>query len=281
MRKEFNALREKLISCNIYDEVSGDDVFNDVNKLVNDLDKKIDEVEKRMECITKTTRDIELAIGKYTDDVDNTQPINMKVTDHDSILRGSRDIMIAVDLADDEPIENNWYGLFKPEVVYSFEGSWGSIDCAMDGVVLKVNGDLEVNGEKNYLFDIARVDIAEYIKFCESKNITHGEALDILAVGFWRNDGTYEAHDKVWRENIFGVDAPTELCKIPQTHEFVKDIIAKLKVIDVDGETMEYILEQVGMTDQMLRQLVMNNPETDTKDLLAEKIELNNQRVIS
>lgn len=39
----------------------------------------------------------------------------------------------------------------------------------------------------------------------------------------------------------------------------------------VDGETMEYILERVGMTDQMLRQLVMNNPQSDTIDLLNEK----------
>jgi hypothetical protein len=29
-------------------------------------------------------------------------------------------------------------------------------------------------------------------------------------------------------------EPPTSLCKTPQTHEFVKDIIAKLKVIDVD-----------------------------------------------
>ena len=30
--------------------------------------------------------------------------------------------------------------------------------------------------------------------------------------------------------------------------------------------------EKVGMTDQMLRQLVMNNPYTDTSDLLEEKV---------
>ena len=41
----------------------------------------------------------------------------------------------------------------------------------------------------------------------------------------------------------------------------------------VDGETMEYILERVGMTDQMLRQLVMNNPQSDTIDLLQESVE--------
>jgi hypothetical protein len=47
-----------------------------------------------------------------------------------------------------------------------------------------------------------------------------------------------------------------------------------LKGDSVDGETMEYILERVGMTDQMLRQLVMNNPQSDTIDLLNEKMEL-------
>jgi hypothetical protein len=44
---------------------------------------------------------------------------------------------------------------------------------------------------------------------------------------------------------------------------------------------MEYILEQVGMTDQMLRQLIMNNPESETKDLLEEKISLNERRIFN
>ena len=52
----------------------------------------------------------------------------------------------------------------------------------------------------------------------------------------------------------------------------INDIIERLKAIDVDGEQMEFILEKVGMTDQMHRQLIMNNPESDTKDLLEEKI---------
>jgi hypothetical protein len=44
---------------------------------------------------------------------------------------------------------------------------------------------------------------------------------------------------------------------------------------------MEYILEKVGMTDQMLRQLIMNNPESDTKYLLEEKILLNESLIDS
>ena len=69
-------------------------------------------------------------------------------------------------------------------------------------------------------------------------------------------------------------EPPKSLCKTPQTHEFVKDIIAKLKVIDVDGETMQYILEQVGMEEQIHRQLVMKNDFGITKDLLREKFEV-------
>jgi hypothetical protein len=57
----------------------------------------------------------------------------------------------------------------------------------------------------------------------------------------------------------------------------VEEIIAMLKHIDVDGETMQYIIEKVGMTDQVLRQLVMNNPYTDTSDLLKEKVRLSDE----
>ena len=61
--------------------------------------------------------------------------------------------------------------------------------------------------------------------------------------------------------------------------EKVLNIIKLCKDIDIDGETMEYILEKVAMTDQMLRQLVMNNPQSNTIDLLNEKVELDDQRL--
>jgi biotin-(acetyl-CoA carboxylase) ligase len=49
--------------------------------------------------------------------------------------------------------------------------------------------------------------------------------------------------------------------------------------MDIDGEGMEYIINGVGMNDQMLRQLIMNNPESDTKDLLEEKVMLSDTRL--
>jgi len=72
---------------------------------------------------------------------------------------------------------------------------------------------------------------------------------------------------------------PTVLCMDENKHNRVKIIITMLKDIEVDGETMEYILRKVGMEEQMLRQLVMGSPYTDTSDLLAEKVELDNQMV--
>ena len=51
-------------------------------------------------------------------------------------------------------------------------------------------------------------------------------------------------------------------------------IIQFLKEMDVDGETMQYILEQVGMEEQMLRQLVMSADNVYLRDLIKEKAEL-------
>jgi hypothetical protein len=42
----------------------------------------------------------------------------------------------------------------------------------------------------------------------------------------------------------------------------------------VDGETMQYILKEVGMEDQMLRQLVMSQPIEEVRYLIEEREEL-------
>ena len=54
----------------------------------------------------------------------------------------------------------------------------------------------------------------------------------------------------------------------------VNEAIENFKRIDIDGETMQYIIEKLGMGDQMLRQLVMTKPKSQTEELLNEKIEM-------
>ena len=153
------------------------------------------------------------------------------------------------------------------EVFMTFHSSWGEIDCDSEGNVLEIRGDeYASDGERSYLYDIAKFDLVEFGKFCENENITMGEADDILVIGFWKKDDTYNEGDRDWRKS--GDTPPTVLCQTPQTHELIKDIIAKLKVIDVDGETMEYILEQVGMKEQMLKQLFTQTTNDDVDNLL-------------
>jgi hypothetical protein len=147
-----------------------------------------------------------------------------------------------------EPIKN--------EVFMTFSGSWGEIDCDREGKVIEIRADEYFNGERNYMFDIEKFDLVEYGKFLETKNITHGECDDILTVGFWRKGGEYAEPDHAWRGEIF---PPTMQCRDSETFDKVKQVINILKTLDngdcVDGETMEYILRQVGMQDQMLKQL--------------------------
>ena len=54
----------------------------------------------------------------------------------------------------------------------------------------------------------------------------------------------------------------------------VETIIDLLNHIEVDGETMQYILENVGMEDQMLRQLMMSQPIDEVRYIFEEREEL-------
>ena len=53
----------------------------------------------------------------------------------------------------------------------------------------------------------------------------------------------------------------------------VEEIIGMLMHIDVDGETMEYILDQTGMKGQMLRQLFLKVHKDVLWDLTSERMQ--------
>ena len=57
-------------------------------------------------------------------------------------------------------------------------------------------------------------------------------------------------------------------------HQTVETIINMLKNIDVDGETMEHIIGEVGMLDQMTKQLIMTTRHDDLEYYLSERYEL-------
>ena len=54
----------------------------------------------------------------------------------------------------------------------------------------------------------------------------------------------------------------------------VERVISDLSHIGVDGETMQYILERVGMEDQMLRQLIMSQTMGEVNYMYEERKQL-------
>jgi len=64
------------------------------------------------------------------------------------------------------------------------------------------------------------------------------------------------------------------------TYNRVEEVISTLKSLThngdcVDGETMQYILEKVGMDWQMLRQLMLTMPLEQVEYLVEERKDLN------
>ena len=51
----------------------------------------------------------------------------------------------------------------------------------------------------------------------------------------------------------------------------VEEVISMLRHMDIDGETMQHIIESVGLEDQMTRQLVMISDTKYLNDLIEEK----------
>ena len=81
----------------------------------------------------------------------------------------------------------------------------------------------------------------------------------------WCSNGYYQSYQVIYE---------TPQMESTFKRDVVMDIIKKLRTIEVDGETMQYILEKVGMQDQMLRQLVMSQPIEEVRYMFEEREEL-------
>jgi hypothetical protein len=295
LRTEFNNL---VTSMKRYDLYQIDD---EVGMGLQKLSDKIDEVYNRIGCVINTNKDCQDVISIYEDVI--------SFIDLEILQRGILDINIALDLNDTEPITENWYGLFEskdvPRETWVRSQLANETDISVDDVVkvameLGMNPSIEeINEVMGYYNSEAEQDstatwilVVENLlyncvapsqqttednvehslggipfRYCAECNIKEEEiVMTMMSNGVHLCCDCKDEYKEV-------VKAPTSLCETPQTHEFVKEVIAKLKVIGVDGETMQYILEQVGMDDQMLRQLVMKADFKDTKDLLREKFE--------
>jgi hypothetical protein len=61
----------------------------------------------------------------------------------------------------------------------------------------------------------------------------------------------------------------------------VQVIIDMLKRMDVDGETMQYILKETGMDHQMLHQLMLTSNINHVKDFYREALDQEDDRYLN
>jgi hypothetical protein len=234
MRTEFNVL-EKLLLTPFVD--------NDVLIAMENLEKKITEVEKRMVCVKNTNKDIRDTIFINQSKIEDA----ISYDDLEVIQRSVNDINIAIDLNDKEPIENNWYSLFAEPIK---EESMEESNLIWDeGTIIEWNDTILNYSAKGGAR--ARV-VKPYTKQCEMVVV---EWIDEKANG--QVSGGYYSY--MFKDEPIKETPPTSQCGNQDTFNKVKQVIQILKTLDngdcVDGETMQYILEQVGMEEQMLNQL--------------------------
>jgi hypothetical protein len=229
MRTEFNVL---------YKALSKVPYGSDVTIAMENLEKKITEVEKRMVCVKNTNKDIRDILFTYQSKIESA----IGYDELEVIQRSVNDINIAIDLNDKEPIENNWYSLFV-EPIEESNLIWEK------GTIIEWNETILNYGAKGGAR--ARV-VKPYTKQCE---MVYVEWIDEKANG--QGNGGYFSY--MFKDEPIKVTTPTYQCRNQHTFDKVKEVIQILKTLDngdcVDGETMQYILEQVGMEEQMLNQL--------------------------
>jgi len=160
MRKEFDELVGMIL---LYKLVIDDDL---VLIALDNLSKKINEVEKRLECIDKTLNDIRGGVRKINEIKHSSLGSTIDAILNDDILRGTYDIAIAIDLNDEEPITENWYGLFKEK---------SEVDKLVERVeMIENNVELTEKFRENYATDFAMV------KACIGGDLIKEEAIEFI-----------------------------------------------------------------------------------------------------
>ena len=100
-------------------------------------------------------------------------------------------------------------------------------------------------------FELDFADIIEVYDEHETELTTEcGRTLII----HWYSNGHYQSYQVIYE---------TAQMENATVRWEVQNIIDKLRFLEVDGETMQYILKKIGMEDQMLKQLISTAEEED------------------
>jgi len=113
------------------------------------------------------------------------------------------------------------------------------------------------------------LDFADVIEVYDVNETTITTECGRTVIINWTEDGYFNSYFVIYE---------TALMESSINRTYVNDIINKLRAIDVDGETMQFILQKVGMEDQMTRQLMFSAHRGYVEALWEEIVELEKSR---
>lgn len=113
----------------------------------------------------------------------------------------------------------------------------------------------EASNRKQRWFEL---DFADIIEVYDTNETTITTECGRTVIINWDEDGYFKSYHVIYE---------TAQMESSINRTYVNDIINKLRAIDVDGETMQYIIEKVGMTDQMLKQLMFSADKSEVESL--------------
>ena len=240
------------------------------------------ELAKRLECIKRTLAEMQEVVNSYNEPTDLVQTIT--TNDWELLTRGIIDCETALDLNDSEPIENDWYGLFSNDYGY-IRTDYGyirtelimDISTELTPIIFKetnILDDMGITAYRNWIIEMVDKFLydeeGEFIKWCKLPidkkddyfSDKYNMDLDVWLLNEMKNIIYYSIvlEDYVdvdiespnidkWRE-----DNKKQRLK-EENYSKIETMIEWLKEMEVDGETMEYIIREVGMDEQMLNQL--------------------------
>lgn len=127
---------------------------------------------------------------------------------------------------------------------------------------------VQAQGSQQREFELDYADVIEVFEFHETRLVTEdGRGLIIE----WSDLGYFQGYKVIYETAQMG-EGEFVQNKIEQIISTLRSLT--LKGDCVDGETMQYILERVGMQDQMLRQLMLSQPFDEVEYVWEERINM-------
>ena len=233
------------------------------------------ELAKRIECVKRTLADMQEVVNHYNEPTDLVQTIT--TNDWELLTRSIIDCETALDLNDSEPIENDWYDLFSNDYDYVRTDLIMDISTELTPILFKettILDDMGITAYRGWIVEMVDKFLyneeGEFIKWCKLPiNKKEDYFYDKYRIGLdeWLNS---EMRDiilyNIVLEDYLAVDIESpyiDKWRVENEKQRLKDenyskietMIEDLKEMEVDGETMEYIIREVGMDEQMLNQL--------------------------